>query len=642
MGTVFRKMFTKPLPAGTEIVTRKGERRARWKDAKGRTQTAKVTTGKDGAPRLSIVSRTFIAKYRDGAGLVREVPTGCRDEVAARGVLADLERRAELVRAEVLTPGEDAVADHQQIPVTIHFDGFEVSLRSKGVTKTYRENCRRYLRRIAAECQLGRLVDLKWSAIETWLARCDSTGMSARSRNAHRQALVAFCNWCVETGRLLSNPFAKLPQANEKADPRRQRRALTEDQLARLLYVARWRPLAEYGRNTSRRDAPQATGRKTWYMEPLTLESVDAAVARARERLADTPELVEQLEAVGRERALIYKTLVLTGLRKGELASLTVGQAHLQGTMPFLELSAADEKNRQGSQIPLRADLAADLREWLAERDRRLGNDATIAIGCQRSSIVSAGAPLLNVPKGLLRILNRDLQTAGIPKRDERGRTVDVHALRHSFGTLLSKGGVAPRTAQAAMRHSTIDLTMNVYTDPKLLDVQGALDVLPALRLDADLRRDHSEAKSTGTDDRDSFPLAPTLAPTSDCSCMPGSVAGKMYQHDGRRVAVTEVDVTAVSVKEKNPLTTAVSGSVQSGRQDLNLRPLAPQASALIQAAPRPVPGEALTVIATPPRLCKAGFGRRREHKIRSFTAERFSSERLRHFKPGGVRPVSL
>ena len=61
-----------------------------------------------------------------------------------------------------------------------------------------------------------------------------------------------------------------------------------------------------------------------------------------------------------------------------------------------------------------------------------------------------------------------------IDKRDERGRTVDVHAIRHTFGTLLSKGGVTPRTAQAAMRHSTIDLTMNVYTDPKLLDVAGA------------------------------------------------------------------------------------------------------------------------------------------------------------------------
>ena len=34
------------------------------------------------------------------------------------------------------------------------------------------------------------------------------------------------------------------------------------------------------------------------------------------------------------------------------------------------------------------------------------------------------------------------------------------------------------------MRHSTIDLTMNVYTDPKLLDVHGALDSLAALPLD--------------------------------------------------------------------------------------------------------------------------------------------------------------
>jgi len=33
------------------------------------------------------------------------------------------------------------------------------------------------------------------------------------------------------------------------------------------------------------------------------------------------------------------------------------------------------------------------------------------------------------------------------------------------------------------MRHSEIELTMGVYTDPRLLDVRGALDVLPALPL---------------------------------------------------------------------------------------------------------------------------------------------------------------
>jgi hypothetical protein len=31
------------------------------------------------------------------------------------------------------------------------------------------------------------------------------------------------------------------------------------------------------------------------------------------------------------------------------------------------------------------------------------------------------------------------------------------------------------------MRHSSLDLTMNVYTDPSLLDVAGALEALPDL-----------------------------------------------------------------------------------------------------------------------------------------------------------------
>jgi len=72
-------------------------------------------------------------------------------------------------------------------------------------------------------------------------------------------------------------------------------------------------------------------------------------------------------------------------------------------------------------------------------------------------------------------------QTAKPPKGDGRGRTVDLHAVRHTFGTHLSKNSLAPRTAQAAMRHSSLDLTMNVYTDPTLLDVAGALETLPSL-----------------------------------------------------------------------------------------------------------------------------------------------------------------
>ena len=83
------------------------------------------------------------------------------------------------------------------------------------------------------------------------------------------------------------------------------------------------------------------------------------------------------------------------------------------------------------------------------------------------------------MPRDLIRVFDRDLVAPGIPKRDDRDRTVDNHAFRHTSGTHLSKAGVAPRTAQAALRHSSLELTMNVYTDPRLLDVAAAVDALP-------------------------------------------------------------------------------------------------------------------------------------------------------------------
>lgn len=100
MGTVFRKQTTRPLPPGAEIIVRKGERLARWKDRKGKTRTAPLTVGTGGTDRIVTESPYFVAKYRDGTGVVRVVPTGCRDETAARQVLADLERFAGIAKRD--------------------------------------------------------------------------------------------------------------------------------------------------------------------------------------------------------------------------------------------------------------------------------------------------------------------------------------------------------------------------------------------------------------------------------------------------------------------------------------------------------------------------------------------------------------
>ena len=287
---------------------------------------------------------------------------------------------------------------------------------------------------------------------------------------------------------------------------------------------------------------------------PLTFvaPSATAAVERARKRLAKNPDYVAKLERLGRERALIFKTLLLTGLRKGELASLTVGQLDLDAPMPFVVLEAGDEKNRNGSTIPLRLDLANDLREWLSD----VPNASTLRLRDHNADVAS-DRRLFRVPAGLVRILNRDLIAAGIDKADERGRTLDVHALRGTFATLLSKGGVAPRTAQAAMRHSTIDLTMNTYTDPKLLDVCGALDSLPSLNLNASPSTERNWMRATGTDCQKSSPSvprqkdSPNNSPATDFRSHSGSFPVVASGNDDRRTMRQANDENPRKTSEK-------------------------------------------------------------------------------------------
>lgn len=485
MGMVFKKRYTMPIPPGAEIAERGGQRVARWRLRNGQLRSAEVVDCKDGKLRVRGQSRYFLARYRDGMGEVVDVPTRCKDEVAARAVLAQLERRAELVRAGVLTQAEGDASDHAGVPVSRHFDAYEKHLRVKGCDPRRIAMLRRRLERIARECGFSRLNKMSAASVEHWLVTQQDTGMGAATRNSYREAAVCFGNWCRRTRRLTHNPFADVPRADANTDRRHQRRALTVDEIIRLLKVARWRPLAEYGRvvvSTPKKGKIRCRGRATWKRAPLTVENIDEAVERAREALKDNPTFAAELERTGRERELIYLTLVTTGLRKSESASLTIGQLELDGPVAFAILNPQDEKNRQGSSIPLRADVANELRAWLRERLGRLQNR------CRREGLpiparLPANEPLFRVPSGLTRIFDRDLAVAGIPKRDERNRVVDIHALRVTFGTHLCVAGVPLRTAQAAMRHSKPELTANIYTDPKLLDIAGAIEALPALAI---------------------------------------------------------------------------------------------------------------------------------------------------------------
>lgn len=483
MATIYRKTYTQPLPKNTQIVERNGKKMALWVDGRGKKHLDHVTTGNRGQVKILRYSPVYVAQYRDANGQVIIESTGCRDEQAAKYVLAEFIKRSEHIRAGLLSAQQCRTADHARTSLEDHVDAFlehlqAKTIRGKRVSQAHRNNVERQLETLVTDCKYRKLQDITRDSMERWMNRAERDGMGARTRNTYRAAIISFCNWCVETDRMAANPLAKLCTADEHADKRRHRRALTEDELSRLFIAARVRPIAEYGRHSIALPPDQRKGHKSWHKEPLRFEMLEHMAAKGREVLKDDAELISQLEWLGYERSLVYKVLALTGLRKSELASIKVGQVWLEEKQPYLELKAKDEKAGKGAQIPLRIDLVNEIREFITKKLQRLReqsqkNNTPVPVRLPSST------PLFYVPRDFIKIFNRDLAAAGISKHDDRGRTLDIHALRHTFGTHLSKAGVPPRIAQAAMRHSSLDLTMNIYTDPALLDVAGAINALP-------------------------------------------------------------------------------------------------------------------------------------------------------------------
>ena len=449
MAAIYKKKYPIPMPDGAEVVTRRGKRVARWTNGKGQVRTADVLD--DG--RIQFVSDCWYVRYRDSAGKMRRKSTGCRDKQAAERILADLLADTEKVKAGVMSQGEMSAAEHLDTPIRVHTEDYLADLASKTirgrrVSAKHVSHVRSKLGRVVRECRLRTLKGIDRHVVQRWMNKLARTPrdpgdpasepISARTINMHRAAIVAFCNWCVTEDRLAANPLGDLLSA-EEAEPTRKRRPLNEDEIARLLDAAQNRPL---------RDAQTIRLGKN---KGKLLAKVGAAERR-------------RLERRGCERALVYKFMMLTGLRRGEVASLTIGSLQLDASDPYVHIEGRHAKSGRAATLPLRADLADDLRKHITDRDRTGSNTSLFTLG-----------------RNFLRTFNLDLAAAGISKRDAQGRTVDVHSLRHTFATLMARNGVSPSVAQKLMRHSDIRLTMNTYTHLGLADTAGAVAALPAI-----------------------------------------------------------------------------------------------------------------------------------------------------------------
>lgn len=181
-------------------------------------------------------------------------------------------------------------------------------------------------------------------------------------------------------------------------------------------------------------------------------------------RALSQEEIGRLLQTAPPHRGLVYLTILYTGLRRSELAGLKWGDFDFNSTPARLRVPHTLSKNRKESFHVLRPELA-------------------IAIQAARPVYATAQTPVFKSMIPRIPTLKRDLDAANIPFEDIRGRRIDLHSLRKTYGTLLAMSGVAPRVAMEMMRHSDMKLTMSVYTDADQLPIAQETARLPSFQL---------------------------------------------------------------------------------------------------------------------------------------------------------------
>src|SRR5208283_4568924 len=114
-------------------------------------------------------------------------------------------------------------------------------------------------------------------------------GISPSTFNYYLRDARSFFRWMMRDGRSMENPLAHLQGINNRTDRRHDRRALSVDELCWLLDVT------EHGYSI-----PGADGKQVQIVESMERFGMAAA-----------------------DRAMLYRLAVETGLRSGELRSLT-------------------------------------------------------------------------------------------------------------------------------------------------------------------------------------------------------------------------------------------------------------------------------------------------------------------------------
>jgi integrase len=327
-------------------------------------------------------------------------------EEAAHAIEAEMGRR----RNGVITDKEARYALERAKPLSAHVDDYVATLAARGSKPKQQAAVRLRLLKTFALGGVKTLAALTLGAVQKGVGKLlADEEYSAQTVKHYCQVCRSFSSWLWRDRRIDFPTLADL-KAPRVCTPTRVRRALTVADLTALILAAQ--TSADDGR--------------------FALDGKSGAVA--------------------------YALAASTGLRRGEIASLTA--ASFDFALSTVKVEGAYSKNGKTATLPLAPSFAPILAEYVKGKPKT--------------------KPLFALPKFAAKMIRADLKRAGVPFKTEDG-VADFHALRHTYVTLLISTGASVKTVQDLARHSTPTLTFAVYGHSRDGDRRAAIEALPKI-----------------------------------------------------------------------------------------------------------------------------------------------------------------
>jgi integrase len=219
-----------------------------------------------------------------------------------------LKRHVEELENELLGFGKPkAMRAAAALPIADMLGEYRNELEARGRGAKHASAAFHGIERLCQACGWKRLGDVTAEGFGRWRA---SQTMAPKTSNEYLAMISAFFTWLERNGRWQANPLKSVVKAETRGRQRRERRALSDEQITRLV---------------------QCSGR----------------------------------------RGVVYLVAAFTGLRRGEMKALLWCDVDLDGASPCLRIRASTTKNKRRAILPLLPPLVKALREL---REFRGGN----------------------------------------------------------------------------------------------------------------------------------------------------------------------------------------------------------------------------------------------------------------------------